>query len=132
MLQRRNSIARCSAIVFIAGLSTSTATFAAASPSGQWTRDDGSERARISRCGTKICATTTWVKNPNGMEKPGDKFIMTITAGGPGHWMGSALDPRRNLRYTVDLLMEGDRLTTRGCLSGGAACISADWTRVGN
>jgi uncharacterized protein (DUF2147 family) len=72
------------------------------------------------------------VKNPNGEEKPGDKFIMTTTVVGPGHWMGSALDPRRNLSYTVDLLMAGDRLTTRGCLSGGSARISADWTRVGN
>jgi uncharacterized protein (DUF2147 family) len=131
MGQRRNSIGR-SAIVFITGLLMSAAAFAAASPSGQWTRADGSVRARISRCGTKICATTTWVKNPNGEEKLGDKFIMTITAGGPGHWTGSALDARRNLRYTVDLLMEGDRLTTRGCLSGGTACINADWTRAGN
>ena len=52
--------------------------------------------------------------NPNGEERAGDRFIMTVTAPNPGYWTASAIVPQGNLRYTVDLRMEEDRLTTRG------------------
>jgi uncharacterized protein (DUF2147 family) len=115
---------------FIAGFSMSVSAFASATPNGEWARDDGSVRTRIARCGTKVCAITLWAKNPNSVEKAGDRFIMSLTASDPGHWTGSAFDPQRNLRYTVDLRIEGDRLTTRGCIVGSNACLNADWLRV--
>src|SRR5271170_6866185 len=50
----------------------------------------------------------------------------------PGHWTGSAFDPKRKLNYTVDLQLDGDRLMTRDCLADSAFCISAEWRRAGS
>jgi uncharacterized protein (DUF2147 family) len=100
-------------------------------PAGEWARDDGLLRARIAPCGTKICATTTWTKDPKGVEKAGDRFIMTVTAANPGHWTGMAFDPQRKLEYAVDLRLEEGRLITQGCISGSTVCKIDDWTRVG-
>ena len=102
---------------------------AATSLNGEWARDDGTLRARIGRCGKELCAITTWVQNPGGLEKVGDKFSMNVKEVAPRHWIGAAFDPQRNLRYNVDLQMIADRLITRGCVSGSTACVTADWTR---
>jgi uncharacterized protein (DUF2147 family) len=117
---------------YIAGvvcLLISIPALAAALPSGEWVRGDGGVRARISRCGVKICATTTWTRDSAGPEKAGDRFIMAVKAAEPGHWMGSAFDPQRKLSYNVDVRLQGDRLTTRGCISGSTACLVTDWVR---
>src|ERR1700722_11590037 len=116
------------AMCAVAGFSTS-AMAVAAMPSGEWARDDGSVRARIVRCGGKICAVNTWAKDPKGLEKAGDKVIMEVKPAAPGHWTGSAFDPQRKLNFTVDLQVDGDRLITRGCVSGSTACVTADWIR---
>src|SRR5271155_2916672 len=90
------------AFVFLAGLSTAAAAFAAPAPTGEWARGDGLVRARVSRCGSNICATNTWTRDPNSVEKPGDRLIMTLTAANPDHWTGSAFDPQRKVTFSVD------------------------------
>ena len=120
---------RATNITLFAGLLISVPAFAAAPPSGKWVRGDGAVRATISRCGGKTCATTTWTKDSTGPERAGDQLIMALKTAEPGHWMGSAFDPQRKLSYNVDLQLHGERLTTRGCLSGSTACLIADWIR---
>ena len=121
---------RCAAIGLAA---LSALTPALASPlNGEWMRDDGLVRARIARCGGQICAINTWTENPNGEEKIGDRIIMLVRAAVPGHWTGSAFDPKRKLHYTVDLQLDGDRLMTRGCLADRTLCKSAEWRRAGS
>jgi uncharacterized protein (DUF2147 family) len=117
---------------FILGAAILASGHARASTSlnGEWARDDGTVRARIGPCGKELCAITTWVKNPAGMEKIGDKFSMNVKEVAPRHWTGAAFDQQRNLRYSVDVQMIGDRLTTRGCVSESTACVTADWTRA--
>jgi uncharacterized protein (DUF2147 family) len=120
------------AFVLLIGFSTGAAAFAAAAPTGEWAREDGLVRARVTRCGSNICATNTWTRDPNSVEKPGDRFIMSVRAANPGHWTGSAFDPQRKINFTVDLQIEGNRLTTRGCISGSTVCNSFAWTRIRN
>jgi uncharacterized protein (DUF2147 family) len=114
------------------GLLTSSAAQAGWTAKGEWARADGQVRVRLTPCGGKICAVNTWAKDPQGEEKPGDRFIMTVKAADNRHWTGSAFDPRRNLVYTMDMSMAGPQLMTRGCLTGSSLCQSAAWTRVGN
>jgi len=120
------------ASVAVLGLLISSAADAGWTAKGEWARDDGEIRVRLTPCGGKICAVNTWAKDPQGEEKAGDRFIMTLTAANDRHWTGSAFDPRRNLVYTMDMSMAGPQLMTRGCLSGSSLCQSAAWTRVGN
>ncbi len=112
------------------GTLAATSAEAGFSANGEYTRDDGGVRVRLSRCGGKICVINTWAKDPQGQEKPGDRFIMSLVSTNPSHWTGSAFDPQRNLVYTMDLSVSGQQLTTRGCLSGSTLCQSAGWTRV--
>jgi uncharacterized protein (DUF2147 family) len=119
------------AILTVAGSLIASHAEAAWTANGEWVRDDGMVRARIARCGGKICAINTWAKDPQGDEKPGDKFIMTLVATDSSHWTGSAFDPRRNISYSVDVSLEGRQLTTRGCVTGSTMCKTAAWTRIG-
>ena len=98
---------------------------------GEWARGDGLVRSRIAPCGASICATNTWTKNPQGDEKVGDRLVMDMHETSHDHWTGSAFDPQRNRTYSMQLSVEGDRMTTRGCVLGGLLCRSVDWTRVG-
>jgi uncharacterized protein (DUF2147 family) len=113
-------------------LLASSGAYAGAATNGVWARDDGQVRVRLTRCGGKICAVNTWARDPQGQEKAGDRFIMTMTSTGASHWTGSAFDPKRNLVYSMDMSMAGGQMTTRGCLTGSSLCQSAAWTRIGN
>jgi uncharacterized protein (DUF2147 family) len=97
---------------------------------GVWARDDGQVRVRVSHCGGKICVVNTWAKDPQGQEKPGDRFIMTLVSTDQSHWTGSAFDPQRKLVYSMDVSVSGEQLTTRGCITGSTLCQSAEWTRI--
>jgi uncharacterized protein (DUF2147 family) len=112
------------------GLLASTSAQAGWSANGEWARDDGGLRVRLSRCGGKICIVNTWARDPQGQEKPGDRFVMTLVSTDSSHWTGSAFDPQRNLVYNMDLSLSGQELTTRGCISGSTLCQTAGWKRV--
>ena len=112
------------------GLLASTSAEAGWNANGEYARDDGSVKVRLSKCGGKICVTNTWARDPQGQEKAGDRFIMTLVSTDPSHWTGSAFDPQRHLVYTMDVNVSGQQLTTRGCLSGSTMCQTAGWTRV--
>ena len=120
----------CLGSVALAGLLASSAAQAGLKVKGEWARDDGEVRVRLSSCGGKICAVNTWARDPQGQEKAGDRFIMNLVSTDAGHWTGSAFDPQRNLVYTMDVSVSGRQLTTRGCLSGSTMCQTAAWTRV--
>jgi uncharacterized protein (DUF2147 family) len=112
------------------GLTASAPAQAGWSATGEWARDDGQVRVRLSNCGGKICAVNTWAKDPQGQEKAGDRFIMTLVSTDSSHWTGSAFDPQRKLVYTMDVSLSGQQLTTHGCITGSAMCQTAAWRRV--
>ena len=111
-------------------LASLSAAQAGAVTNGEWAREDGQVRVRLSSCGSKICAVNTWARDPQGQEKAGDKFVMSLVAKNADHWTGSAFDPQRQLVYTMDVSVTGGELTTRGCLSGSTLCQTAAWKRV--
>lgn len=97
---------------------------------GQWARGDGNAKVRIAPCGSDICAVNTWIKPGTPREKTGDKLVMTIKAGADGNYAGTAFDPQRDMTYKLTVTVNGDKITTRGCIVAGLLCKGVDWTRI--
>ncbi len=97
---------------------------------GNWARGDGNARVRIAPCGTDICAVNTWIKPGTPKEKEGDKLVMSIKEDADGSYSGTAFDPQRDLSYKLTVKVEGDRMTTKGCVIAGLICKGVDWTRI--
>lgn len=96
---------------------------------GNWSRGDGAARVKVANCGSQICATNTWIKNPtNQNEKVGDRLIFTIKAAND-EWSGSAYDPQRKLKFSAKLKATGESMVTTGCIVGGLICRSTHWTK---
>lgn len=98
---------------------------------GNWARDDGTTRMEISSCGAEFCAVNTWVKDPNGKEKVGDKLILTLKPVSSSELQGQAYDVRRQAHYKMTITFEGGTaMQTSGCVLLGIICKNADWTRL--
>jgi uncharacterized protein (DUF2147 family) len=98
---------------------------------GNWMRADGGARIEISRCGTKLCATNTWVRDTNGGEAPGDKIVMTLEQQSDAVLNGEAFDQKRDRTYAMRIsIPQAGRMTTRGCVLIGMVCKTIDWTRT--
>ena len=103
--------------------------------SGEWSRSDGETRISIAPCGDKVCAVNTWVRDPAGDEKVGDRFVMTVrplqpAAPAMATLAGQAVDVRRGLAYSVRISLQGESMTTRGCLIEGILCKAMSWVRA--
>lgn len=96
---------------------------------GNWSREDGTARVKVANCGSQICATNTWIKDPiKQNEKVGDRLIFTIKAAND-EWSGSAYDPQRKLTLSAKLKATGENMVTTGCIIGGLICRSTHWTK---
>jgi uncharacterized protein (DUF2147 family) len=102
----------------------------AQSPMGQWARGDGKAKVRMARCGANICATNTWIKPGTPSEKAGDVLVMKITQVSDGKYAGTAFDPQRNMNYKISLTLDGNAMTTTGCVLGGLLCKGVDWSKI--
>jgi uncharacterized protein (DUF2147 family) len=98
---------------------------------GEWARSDGLARVIVSPCGDALCAVNTWVKDPSGGEKIGDKLVMSVAPIDQTTMKGEAFDPQRNLRIGVEINMASSKqMTTKGCVLGGMLCKDMGWTRI--
>ena len=102
----------------------------AADIEGNWARGDGNAKVRIAPCGSDLCAINTWIKRGTPKEKEGDKLVMNITAGADGVYSGTAFDPQRDMSYNLTVTVNGDTMSTRGCIVAGLLCKGIDWTRL--
>jgi uncharacterized protein (DUF2147 family) len=99
---------------------------------GKWARDDGTTRIAISPCGADLCAVNTWVKDPAGSEKVGDKLILTLKPVSSSVLQGQAFDVRRQAHYKVTITLTGGKaMRISGCVLLGIICKDASWTRTG-
>ena len=102
----------------------------AADMNGQWARGDGKAKVIIAPCGANVCATNTWIKPGSGSEKTGDKLVMTIKPSSDGQYSGTAFDPQRDMTYKLTVTVDGDSMTTKGCVVAGLICRGVNWTRL--
>ncbi|MFM2280901.1 MAG: hypothetical protein RLZZ444_3132 [Pseudomonadota bacterium] len=97
---------------------------------GQWARGDGKARVQIAPCGADICATNVWVKPGTPKEGKGDTLVMSIRQENDGVYAGTAFDPKRDLTYNLTVTINGDRMTSRGCVIAGLICRGIGWERI--
>jgi uncharacterized protein (DUF2147 family) len=114
------------AVVFMAGMTAVNA----ADLDGEWARGDGNARVRIAPCGQDVCAINTWIRPGTRKEKAGDRLVMSIKPSGEGQYAGSAFDPQRNMTYKIDVSVNGNTMTTRGCIVAGLICKGINWSRI--
>lgn len=119
-------------IVLAVGVAFGTSGLAHAADEleGKWARGDGVARVTVAPCGANVCATNTWIKPGTPSEKAGDVLVMTIKPTTSNKYSGSAFDPQRNLTYKISVTVNGDRMTTKGCVLGGLLCKDVGWTRM--
>ena len=99
-------------------------------PLGDWARDDGISKIKIVPCGDKICATNTWIGDPDCGELVGDTLVLTVKPVSNGELEGEAYDQRRKLTFSMHLFVQPKHLKTSGCLFLGLLCKTAEWTRI--
>jgi uncharacterized protein (DUF2147 family) len=98
---------------------------------GHWARGDGNVRVDIEPCGTNICAVNSWVRDKSDGEAIGDKLVMMLKPRSDSVLDGHAFDQKRDRTYTMRVTMQlAGKMTTQGCILGGLACKSQNWTRI--
>lgn len=97
---------------------------------GHWSRGDGKAKVMIAPCGDKLCARNTWVRPGTRKEKQGDVLVMSLRPVADGRYEGTAFDPQRDRTYRMQVTVDGDRMTARGCVLAGAICRGMGWTRL--
>ncbi|MGO6817120.1 DUF2147 domain-containing protein [Rhizobium leguminosarum] len=102
----------------------------AADINGQWARGDGNAKVKIAPCGSDLCAVNTWIKPGTPKEKEGDKLVMSIRPDDEGSYSGTAFDPQRDMSYKLTVTVDGNKMTTKGCVVAGLLCKAIDWTRI--
>ncbi len=121
-------------VAVLLGIATTMAGLGAASAApaitGVWSRGDGNARVRIEPCGPHYCATNIWVKPGRSNEAVGDTLVMMVKPESDARLAGKAYDQRRKLTYSMEIAVKPALLTSRGCLLGGLACTSMNWTRM--
>lgn len=113
------------------------AVLLAASPSvaaqditGTWNRGDGNARVSVTRCGQAYCATNIWIRDASSGEKVGHILVMNVKPESKAVLTGSAYDPQRKLNLSATVSVNGDSMTTQGCVLAGMICKTMAWTRV--
>jgi uncharacterized protein (DUF2147 family) len=96
---------------------------------GTWLRDIGASRVRFAKCGEAMCGTISWLKDPAGPAKLGQRIFYDMKPNGDGKWSGSAFNPEDGKTYSGTMSLSGDSLTTSGCVLGGMICRSVTWAR---
>jgi uncharacterized protein (DUF2147 family) len=97
---------------------------------GDWTRNDGGSRINVGPCGEHLCAVNTWIRDPAEGELVGDRLVLTLQPRDAGALSGEAFDERRKLRYSLLISVNGNAMTTQGCIVSGIVCKSMHWIRV--
>ncbi|CAM5768644.1 DUF2147 domain-containing protein [Bosea minatitlanensis] len=97
---------------------------------GVWERDTGASRVRFGKCGEAICGTISWLKDPNGPAKLGQRIFFDMKPSGANTWKGSAFNPEDGKTYSGTMTLSGPTLTTAGCVLGGLICRSVTWKRT--
>ena len=126
MAMRFKLLAACAGLVLVSTPLPALAQDAA----GTWLRDTGASRVRIAKCGDALCGTLSWLKEPGGPAKVGQRIFYDMKPTGPGKWKGSAFNPEDGKTYSGTMTLAGDTLTTAGCVMGGLICRSVQWSRA--
>lgn len=117
-------------LVFAGTVAGASAAMAGPDPTGIWNRGDGNARVRVEPCGNDFCATNIWVKDTSKGEDVGDVLVMKVRPQSDTQMSGEAFDRKRDLTYAMNLQVQTDTMSTKGCVVAGMICQTATWTRA--
>jgi uncharacterized protein (DUF2147 family) len=120
---------RRSILILIALIISSNLAFAG-DVVGEWARTDGKGKVRFAPCGDAMCGTVTWLKDPTGPAKVGQRVFFDMKPSGENVWGGTAFNPDDGKQYAGKMTLSGGSLVTSGCALGGLICKSVSWTRA--
>lgn len=114
----------------------------AADATGTWLRSSGSSKIRIEPCGSALCGTVVWEKNPRKdiynpdpakREEPvvGRRVLLGLKPSGTAdQWKGEVYNAEDGKTYTGYVTLQADgTLKLQGCVLGGLICKSDQWSR---
>ena len=81
-------------------------------------------------CGDALCGEIAWLSDPNGPGQIGERVLFDMRPTADNTWAGTARNPEDGRDYSGSLILDGDRLTTKGCIFGGLICQSVTLTRA--
>lgn len=108
---------------------------------GTWLTEDGQSRVKIASCGSAVCATIVWVREPGrdennpdpslrGRDIVGVQLTHDMRHARDGGWAGSIYNPDNGKTYAATMRQQGeDRLDVGGCVMAGLICGSETWSR---
>lgn len=97
---------------------------------GVWARGDGKARVAVEKCGDDFCATNIWIEPGTKNERVGDRLVMDVEPVAEDRYEGKARDERRKMTYSMEISLQGETMSTRGCILGKLICRSANWVSV--
>lgn len=114
----------------------------AGDPTGTWLRSSGSSKIRVDACGSALCGTVVWereprkdVYNPDPAKRndpvTGRRVLLGMKPSGtPDQWKGEVYNAEDGKTYTGYVTLQGDgTLKLQGCVLGGLICKSDVWSR---
>lgn len=107
---------------FLAPLLAPQPAAAADDPLGRWDREDGLGGIRLDRCGDALCGFVTWLRDPAGPGRVGERVFYDLRPTVPGTWSGQAHNPEDGREYAGTVQLDGGRLVAKGCVFGGLIC----------
>lgn len=127
--------------VLLAAAMSVTATFAAAdAASGTWKTEPGDTggylHVKIAACGEALCGSIAKAFDAEGAvqssyEHVGKRMIWDMKAAGDGSYSGGKIwAPDKDKTYKSKMSLDGQTLTVKGCVAGGAICRGQTWTKV--
>jgi uncharacterized protein (DUF2147 family) len=122
---------------------------ASADPAGTWLTEAGRSRVRVAACGSALCGTVVWLKEPtepdgrpkldkNNAEaskrtRPlvGVQILLGAKPAGPSKWTGQVYNAEDGKTYDGTLTeVSPTSVKLEGCALGGLICKSQNWTRI--
>lgn len=86
----------------------------------------------VQKCAKALCGKIVKVFSPEGQQishkNVGRMIFWDVKAQGGGAYAGRALVPAYNKEYDAEMLLNGNRLTVKGCF--GPICQSQKWARI--
>jgi uncharacterized protein (DUF2147 family) len=109
---------------------------------GVWQSQSGITRVRVSPCGSGLCGTVVWQKNPaKDVNNPdpakrdrsvvGLQLVSNMKPVGANEWSGAIYNYEDGKTYRGKVKVNGSNsIDIGGCVMGGMVCQSKTWTKV--
>jgi uncharacterized protein (DUF2147 family) len=128
-------------------ITLSAAPALAADPTGMWLTEDGEAKIKVASCGSAMCGTIAWLKEPNDKttNKPktdknnadaslrnrpvlGSPVLLSMKADGNDKWSGQLYNAEDGKTYSGNIALAGNTLKVQGCVA--IICKTKNWTRT--